>query len=202
MVYSAIILAGGSGTRFGNEKKQFFEFEGKMLYEHVLDKVLTIVDRNHVIVVGVDVPGGKTRSYSVMNGLNALPSDTEKLIILEAARPLVTVKQIKDILECDGDSISYVMPCVNTAIYRNGTYINRNDLYDLLVPQCFNFKKLKAAYDTGKYTDYTDETRIMFDEYSIKPKFIETGQNLYKVTYKRDIAVLESINELMKEGKI
>ena len=202
MKYGAIILAGGKGTRFGNEKKQFYKFNGKMLYEIVLEKVQTVIDRKYIVVVGVDIDGGDTRSLSVRNGLDSLPDDTERVIILEAARPLVTIEQIKNILNCNKDSVSFVMPCVNTAIYRNGTYINRNDLYDLLVPQCFNYKMLKIAYETNKYNDMTDETKVMFEEYKIKPYFIETSQNLYKVTYKRDIAVLESIAALMKEGKI
>lgn len=199
---SAIILAGGSGTRFGNEKKQFYKFHGKMLYQIVLDKVLEIIDRENIVIVGVDVPGGETRSKSVMNGLAKLDKCYDRVIILEAARPLVTIEQINQLLDDNDPSVSFVMPCVNTPIYRNGKYINRNDLYDLLVPQAFDFKKLKDAYSTGKYSDYTDETKIMFEEYGITPKLIETKQNLYKVTYKRDIAVLESIDELMKEGKI
>ena len=38
----------------------------------------------------------------------------------------------------------------------------------------------------------TDETRVMFEEYGIKPTFVEGGDNLYKVTYPKDIAFLES----------
>ena len=199
---AAIILAGGTGSRFGNEKKQFFVFHGKMLYQIVLDKVLECVERDNIVVVGVDVPGGETRTKSVINGINHLTNDYDRVIILEAARPLVTKEQIRTLLDDDSPSVSFVMPCVNTPIYRNGNYINRNELYDLLVPQAFNFKMLKDALSTCKYNDYTDDTKIMFEEYGIVPKLIETKQNLYKVTYKRDIAVLESIEELMKEGKI
>lgn len=202
MIYGAIILAGGSGTRFGNEKKQFFEFHGKKLYEIVLEKVLKIINKENIVVVGVDVPGGNTRSKSVQNGLAFLNDSVDRVIILEAARPLVTISQIKQILDCNYDSVSFVMPCVNSPIFRNGNYINRQDLYDLLVPQCFNYSLLKKAYGTCKYDDMTDETRVMFEEYGIKPYFIETSQNLFKVTYKRDIAVLESIYQLMEENKI
>ena len=40
-------------------------------------------------------------------------------------------------------------------------------------PQVFNYELLKKAYDTGKYIDMTDETRVMFEEYGIKPTFLE-----------------------------
>lgn len=201
-MYGAIILAAGSGTRFGNEKKQFYKFNGKALYEIVLDKVQQVISRKNIVVVGVDIEGGLTRSQSVLKGLQALSPFTERVIILEAARPLVTINQIYQILLDTHKSVSYVMPCVNTVIFRDGTYIDRNKVYDLLVPQCFDYDLLKRAYETGKYYDKTDETSVMFAEYHIHPFFIETTQNLYKVTYKRDISVLKEIDKLMKEGKI
>ncbi len=52
-------------------------------------------------------------------------------------------------------------------------------------------KMLVKAYKTGKYTDMTDETRIMYEEYGITPTFVEGGENLYKVTYPHDIEYLE-----------
>ena len=39
----------------------------------------------------------------------------------------------------------------------------------------------------------TDETRLMNDTYGIKPEFLDGGENLYKVTYPKDLAVIESI---------
>ena len=158
------------------------------------------ISRDNIVVVGVDIPGGSTRSESVFKGLKFLSNkNIDKVIIAEAARPLVTVKQIEEILNTQYKSNTFVMPLVNTVVYRTGVYINRNDLYDLLVPQSFDFNLLYKAYMTGKYKDYTDDTRIVFEEYNIKPHFILTGDNLYKVTYKKDLAVLDSILENCKE---
>ena len=53
----------------------------------------------------------------------------------------------------------------------------------------FYFVLLKKAYDTGTYTDMTDETRALFEEYGIKPTFVDGGENLYKVTYPKDISL-------------
>ena len=42
----AIILAGGSGTRFGGEvKKQFLEFHGKPLWRHLYDTVISVIPK-------------------------------------------------------------------------------------------------------------------------------------------------------------
>lgn len=189
-----VILAGGKGTRFHSEK-QFVNFLGKPLWRHVYDKVLKLVPKENIIVVGVDVPGGKTRSFSVRNGL-AKFHNIKKILIIEAARPLLTVKQIQELIDTKGDSITFVAPCVDTIIMKDKTYLNRNDCLRMQTPQAFNFELLKKAYSSeDKYLDMTDETRVMFEEYGIPPVFIEGGENLYKVTYPNDLNYLKRIIE-------
>ncbi len=191
-VFGAIVLAGGNGERFQG-KKQFYIINGKPLWKHVYDKIHNVLEDNNIVVVGVDVPGGKTRTESVINGINRLSPSTERVIITEAARPLVTKAQIREILSDSFPSSSFVMPLVNTVVRRDGIYLNREELYELLVPQAFDFKLLKAAFDSGNFKNMTDETRVMFEYYGIKPHFIETTENLIKVTYQRDLPVIESL---------
>lgn len=190
----AILLAGGQGTRF-KKQKQFELIDGKAMWRYVYEKVLHVVDEKNIIVVGIDVPGGKTRSESVANGLKQLYG-CKRVIILEAARPLVTVEQMIKLLNDDCESTTFALPLVNTVIGRDGTYYDRNLFYDLLTPQAFEFELLKRAYETGKYKDMTDETSVMFQEYGIKPHFILDGENLLKVTYQRD---LEIVKELLRQ---
>ena len=185
----AIVLAGGKGTRF-HQQKQFVQLWGKELWRHVYDKACQLIPKEQIIVVGVDVPGGETRSGSVMNGLNGLKK-CEKVLLLEAARPLVTIEQIQTLIDCEGDSITFVAPCIDTIIKKDKTYLNRNDCLRMQTPQAFNYCFLKKAYETGKYLDMTDETRVLFEEYGIEPTFVEGGENLYKVTYPKDIVFIE-----------
>jgi 2-C-methyl-D-erythritol 4-phosphate cytidylyltransferase len=189
----AIVLAGGKGTRF-HQQKQFVQLWGKELWRHVYDKACQLIPKEQIIVVGVDVPGGETRSGSVMNGLNGL-KECEKVLLLEAARPLVTIEQIQTLIDCEGDSITFVAPCVDAIIMKDKTYLNRNDCLRMQTPQAFNYNLLKKAYETGKYLDMTDETRVLFEEYGIEPTFVEGGENLYKVTYPKDIAFVENYFE-------
>lgn len=72
-------------------------------------------------------------------------------------------------------------------------FLNREELYELLVPQAFDFQLLKTALDSGKFKNMTDETRVMFEYHGIKPHFIETTENLIKVTYQRDLPIIESL---------
>lgn len=197
MKTGVIILAAGKGERF-HGKKQNLNFHGKPLWKHVYDTSISIVPAENIVIVGRDILGGETRSESVVNGLKALSKETDRVVIVEAARPLVTKKQLEIILNDTAKSSSFVMPLVNTPIGRDGTYYERNAFYELLVPQACNYKMLLKAYETGKYKNMTDETKVMFEEYEIKPHLIETGQNLFKVTYPRDVATLEMIYQNLK----
>jgi len=189
----AVILAGGKGTRF-HQQKQFVQLWGKELWRHVYDKACLLIPKEQIVVVGVDIPGGETRSGSVVNGLNALGGGS-KVLLIEAARPLVTAEQLKELIECEGDSITFVAPCIDTIIKKDKTFLNRNDCLRLQTPQAFNYGLLKKAYETGKYLDMTDETRVLYEEYGIEPTFVEGGENLFKVTYPKDIAFIENVFE-------
>lgn len=199
MKYGAIILAAGSSTRF-KQKKQDLLFHGKELWRYSYETAMKVVGKDNIIVVGKDVKGGKTRSESVIIGLNSLPNDIDRVVILDSARPMVTSSQIKEILDNNNPSVSFVRPLVNTPIFRDGRYVNRNDMYDLLVPQAFDYKKLLLAYESGQFEDMTDETRIMFEFYGIKPTLLETDNNLYKVTYPGDLEIIESIYQRQKQN--
>lgn len=201
MKYGAIVLAAGFSTRYGGAKKQDLEFRGKQIWQHSYDTAKSIVGAEYIVAVGKDVPGGQTRTESVIIGLKTLPSDTDRVVILDAARPLVTIGQIKELLENPNPSCTFVRPLVNTPIFRNGTYVNRSEMYDMLVPQAFDYKLLLEAYNSGKFLDMTDETRVMFEYHGIKPTLIETENNLYKVTYPGDLLILESIYQQMNERK-
>lgn len=200
MKYGAIVLAAGFSTRYGGAKKQDLEFHGKQLWHYSYDTAKSVVGKN-IVAVGKDIPGGETRTKSVIIGLNALSNDTDRVIILDAARPLVTGKQIQELLEDNYPSCTFVRPLVNTPIFRDGTYVNRSDMCDMLVPQAFDYRLLLEAYNSGKFEDMTDETRVMYEFHGIKPKLIETDNNLFKVTYPGDLMIIESIYQQMKEVK-
>ena len=200
MKYGAIVLAAGSSTRYG-EKKQDLEFHGKQLWRYCYETAMSVVGKDYIVAVGKEFPGGKTRTASVIKGLKALPNDVDRVVILDAARPMVTVAQIKEVLENPNQSVTFVRPLVNTPIFKDGTYVNRSEMYDMLVPQAFDYKLLLEAYESGQFEDMTDETRVMFEYHGIKPTLIETENNLYKVTYPGDLYVIESIYQKQMEVK-
>lgn len=188
----AILLAAGQGSRYGG-RKQDLMFHGKPLWRFPYETVLEVVGEGNVVAVGKDMPGGETRTGSVRIGLAALPKDVDRVILVEAARPMVTREQIVQLLEDPYQSSSFVRPLVNTVVFRDGRYVNRNEMYDLLTPQAFDRNMLQEAYNSGRFDDMTDETRVMFEYYGVKPHFIETESNLFKITYPGDLDIIESI---------
>jgi 2-C-methyl-D-erythritol 4-phosphate cytidylyltransferase len=199
MLYSAIVLSAGKGSRYKMAKQNVL-FHDKPLWRYAYETAKDIVGESHIVAVGIDIPGGDTRTGSVLKGLEALTADTDRVVIVEAARPMVTNEQILQLLTDTHPSTSFVRPLVNTIIYRDGRYINREELYDLLTPQAFDYKLLLEAYSSGKFSDMTDETRVMFEYHGIKPHCIETGSNLYKVTYPGDLDIIESIYRTQMKG--
>ncbi len=197
---AAILLAAGKGTRYKGTKQDVI-FHGKPLWRYAYETALEVVGEENIVAVGKDIPGGSTRTESVFCGLSALPEDIDRVIIIEAARPMVTREQICTLLNDSHSSVSFVRPLVNTVVYRDGSYIDRDKLYDLLTPQAFDYRLLLEAYKSGRFSDVTDETRIMFEYHGIKPHFIETDSNLFKVTYMGDLDIIESIYaQQIKEG--
>lgn len=188
----AIVLAAGQGTRY-HGKKQDLLFHGKPLWRYAYETTMLVVGKENIVAVGKDMPGGQTRSGSVMIGLEALPKNVNRVILVEAARPMVTKEQIIQLLNDSSPSSTFVRPLVNTVIFRDGTYVNRNEMYDMLTPQAFDRKMLQEAYQSGRFEDMTDETRVMFEFYGVKPHFIETESNLFKITYPGDLDIIESI---------
>lgn len=188
----AIVLAAGQGTRY-HGKKQDLLFHGKPLWRYAYETTMSVVGKENIVAVGKDMPGGQTRSGSVMIGLEALPKNVNRVILVEAARPMVTKEQIIQLLNDSSPSSTFVRPLVNTVIFRDGTYVNRNEMYDMLTPQAFDRKMLQEAYQSGRFEDMTDETRVMFEFYGVKPHFIETESNLFKITYPGDLDIIESI---------
>lgn len=116
-------------------------------------------------------------------------------MILEAARPLVTVDQMKEILAHKGLAGTFVLPLVNTIISKDGYYLDRDNYYQMSTPNAIDYMLLKKAFATGKYSDLTDETRIINDEFGIKPYFILGAENLIKVTYKKDVYIIDRLVE-------
>ncbi len=185
---SAIILAAGNGKRFGG-KKQFVEFMGRPVWRWSFDTAAKLI--KDIVVVGVDVKGGKTRQESVHIGLEKVKGNY--VVIFDAARPLVTEDQVRRIIEAvhKHPSVSYgTLP--SDTLYKNGKYM-RKGLIALQVPQAFDRRMLLRAHRNCDFNNATDDTMIFFQAYGIKPKMLQGARNLHKITVKEDLNILRML---------
>jgi 2-C-methyl-D-erythritol 4-phosphate cytidylyltransferase len=91
-----IVVAGGSGRRFGRPK-QYERLDDRRVLDHSRDVAGAVSDGVVVVVPAADaereggVAGGATRSDSVRAGLAAVPDDADIICVHDAARPFASV---------------------------------------------------------------------------------------------------------------
>jgi 2-C-methyl-D-erythritol 4-phosphate cytidylyltransferase len=120
---TAVVLAGGSGVRFGADvAKQFLDLAGQPMLTHAL----AAFERSPevaatIVVLPVERPpfvdlalgglaklasvtnGGPTRQASLSEGLVCLPDETEIVLVHDAARPAVQPSLIARVVDALGD---------------------------------------------------------------------------------------------------
>ena len=171
----AVVLAGGSGTRFGSAgPKQLHLLAGRNLIDHcvgafdqapAINDVLVVVSADiseHVRrdLAGYDkladvIHGGATRSDSTRQALGWLrarvPGDT-KVLFHDAARPLVDQRTIADCVAAldHFDAAGVVVPSPDTIVEVAGGVMKRvlprETLARCQTPQAFRLSVIASAY--------------------------------------------------------
>lgn len=153
---AAIILAGGTGERFGQiGGKQLVEIAGKPVLTWSAESFDAVGDIGLIVVVcpqdrideylrrAIDpfpfvtpvviAPAGATRQESAFSGLELVPDDFEYVVLHDGARPLVTpdliehtIATVKGNIDCDGAVVAH--PSVDTLkIVENGVIVGTPD---------------------------------------------------------------------------
>jgi 2-C-methyl-D-erythritol 4-phosphate cytidylyltransferase len=162
-----IVVAGGSGARFGRAKQ--FESLGD---ERVLDRSVRIARAASAGVVVVvpeadaaregGVAGGSTRSASVRRGLAAVPADAAVICVHDAARPFATPALYDAVVSAvlaGADAAVPGVPVTDTIKQVDAHAVvvatpDRAALVAVQTPQAFRAEALRAAHDTdGEGTD-------------------------------------------------
>lgn len=171
---TAIILAGGTGTRLGADiPKQYIEINGKPIISYCLDVFLQHDDIDNIQIVadklwqeyilqyistakfkGFSVPG-ENRQLSIYNGLydvKKYSSDDDIVIIHDAARPNVSSEMISECIFAaqKHDGAIPVLPMKDTVyLSENGSTISslipREKLYAGQAPEAFKLGKYISA---------------------------------------------------------
>ena len=161
----AVVVAGGSGQRFGR-RKQHALLGGRPVLtwavqaaRPVADGIVVVLPADEVhaapAVGGADkvVAGGATRSASVRAGLAAVPADATVVLVHDAARPLASTRLFASVAAAVLDGAEAVVPVmpVGDTVKRaqDGRVVSTLDRSDLVLaqtPQGFRADVLRAAH--------------------------------------------------------
>lgn len=159
----AVVVAAGSGSRFGGFKQ--YELLGKRRVvdwavgacRPVVDAVVLAVPPNRPPrveeKVDIVVAGGATRSSSVRAGLAALPADVEVVVIHDAARPLAARALFEAVIaavRAGAEGAVPGLPITDTVKrVRDGEVVetlDRSELVCVQTPQAFRADVLRRAH--------------------------------------------------------
>lgn len=191
MNISCLILAAGKGRRFGQEK-MYATWKGIQLWQRAYSCAKDTLNGD-VFVVGLDIEGGNTRQESVKNGLKLITTD--KVIIHEVSRPLITSDHYKKLIEENYPSVTFATindtPLYN---YTLSKYCQPEETMTIQNLQMFDTKLLIEAHSKTTIKNATDDTILMKDVHNIDPKIIPiVDRSLFKVIYREDMQILDAI---------
>ncbi len=169
-----IVVAGGSGQRFG-KPKQFEELGGRRVLDWAVaaasdasDGVVLVlpaaaVDHSNPL----EVAGGATRSESVRNGLAAVPETATVVCVHDAARPFASSRVFAAVINAvagGADAAVPGVPVVDTikVVAADGTVMStpdRSTLVAVQTPQAFRAASLRAAHAAG--AEGTDDAALV-----------------------------------------
>lgn len=153
---AAIILAGGTGERFGREGgKQLVEIAGKPVLTRSAEIMDSVGDIGLIVIVcpeertqeylvrAIDpfpfatpivlAPAGDIRQESAFSGLEMVPDDFEYVLLHDGARPLITKELVQHAIatlkgNIDADGVVVGIPSVDTLkVVENGVIAGTPD---------------------------------------------------------------------------
>lgn len=219
----AIILASGSGSRFGaNLPKQFIEIKGKMILGYTIDvflntpgidEVIVVVSRQYLenvraYVKGIDardcirvIEGGGNRQESCMRGVAAISEKEGKVLIHNAVQPFVTSATLVDCMRAldSYGAVSVGSPSVYTVLELDENRIlkrivRRDRSVNDLGPECFKLSVLRRAFDAAtENAGFTNLTALVMQNRIADVYVVDGDPSNIKITYPDDLYVAERI---------
>ena len=167
-----IVVAAGSGTRFGSPK-QFALINERRIFDWAVETA-RIASDGVVVVLPADqaqreggVAGGATRSASVRCGLAAVPKDATIICVHDAARPFASEYLFDEVIDsvCTGaDGAVPGLPVVDTIKFIDAAKVikstpDRNQLVAVQTPQAFRANVLRQAHSNNP--EGTDDSTLV-----------------------------------------
>jgi 2-C-methyl-D-erythritol 4-phosphate cytidylyltransferase/2-C-methyl-D-erythritol 2,4-cyclodiphosphate synthase len=211
MIIAAILVAAGSGSRFGAETpKQFLRLLGRPVIRHAAESLARQVDLLQPVgeagpitaaLAGLTflpvVPGGATRQASVHAGLEALaPHAPDIVLVHDAARPLIPADVIPALLAALEHAPGAIPAAPVADTLKRGAdgqiveTVPRANLFRAQTPQAFRFATLLAAHRSPATDTATDDASLL-EAAGQTVLLIPGAEDNIKLTYPEDLQRLE-----------
>ena len=209
---AAIILAGGSGTRFGGLNKVYRDLDGQPVLRWSIDVLAGLV--GHVVVVarpqdhsllepileGHEISlasGGETRTGSERAGMDALrdrigSGAVDVVAIHDGARPFLTAELVNELVV----TARQVGGAVPGFVLLDGEGVaDASAMYELAgfgrvtvqTPQVFRAAELLAAYDAAPVARASDTAQLMIQHSDVEIALVEGVAGNGKITFPDDL---------------
>lgn len=200
MTVWGVVVAAGSGSRFGGEK-QHLELDGRPIWRWA-QKALLAGGAESVVIVGPvpgGVPGGARRRDSVRAGLEQIPEAVEFVLVHDAARPLAGADLVGSVIDRleqgDVDAVVPVVPVRDTLKELSGSIVigtqDRSNLAIAQTPQGFRLAALREAHRT--VTGDASDDASMIEEVGGKVASVAGDPRNLKLTYPEDLALMKAL---------
>lgn len=213
MKISAILVAGGSGSRFGGPTpKQVLHIAGKPVMRHAAEALLAHVDILQPVgdpaIIGPAlaglahlpiVPGGAERQDSVRAGLEALATHAPDIVLVhDAARPIIptgTIQALLAALQAHDGAIPAVPVSDTLKRGQNGIIaetVPRQNLFRAQTPQAFKFARLLGLHRNAPQGATTDDAAL-FEQAGLPVALTQGAEQNIKLTYAEDLSRVQNI---------
>lgn len=212
---SAVIVAGGSGSRMGRPK-QMLPLGGKPVLVRTVEAFLQTPEIKEIVVVTPPenraelqkrFPGivfadpGKTRLLSVKNGFLKTSAASQLVAVHDGARPLVEPAHISACLQAARQYGAAVLavPVKDTVKVCEGGFVqntlDRAVLWAAQTPQCYRRPVLAEALEKfGQEEGATDESQLV-EKLGIKVRVVPSSYKNNKITTPEDLIFAEALLE-------
>ena len=212
---SAVIVAGGSGSRMGRPK-QMLPLGAKPVHVRTVEAFLQTPEIKEIVVVTPPenraelqkrFPGivfadpGKTRLLSVKNGFLKTSAASQLVAVHDGARPLVESAHISACLQAARQYGAAVLavPVKDTVKVCEGGFVqntlDRAVLWAAQTPQCYRRPVLAEALEKfGQEEGATDESQLV-EKLGIKVRVVPSSYKNNKITTPEDLIFAEALLE-------
>lgn len=219
----AILAAAGTGNRMESKlPKQFMDLAGKpiaayslFLFEHcrMIDEVVLVVSEDYLVYASQELvdkfsfkkvnkitTGGETRQESVLAGLTACPSSPDIVAIHDAARPLLSMNLLEEVIakaEQSGAAIPAV-PARDSVKLTDGDGVvktlKRDTVWLAQTPQAFRFDDIFSAHKRADASLYeaTDDSEL-YEQYCGRVTIVMGSYQNIKITTPADLILAREI---------